>query len=190
VPHQPIGYGHGPALFDKLPACALRTLEREIPNCRAILDSVTPALKPARTAFSLPGVNETAASLVVATYGTEGDARPLAALCRGLMDAGHEALLLADEATLGSAQALGVPTTRLAGDIRGALKTDHAGVGAKKRLAVAVLPRLLSFVSPPGNRDRVIRETSQTLRVNRGLRCLAARVPARRVPSCRLNNRR
>ena len=49
----------------------------------------------------------------------------------------------------------------------------------------------LSFVSrPPGNRDRVIRETSQTLRVNRGLRCLAARVPARRVPSCRLNNRR
>ena len=70
---------------------------------------MTPALKPARTAFSLPGVNETAASSVVATYGTEGDARPLAALCRGLMDAGHEALLLADEATLGSAQALGVP---------------------------------------------------------------------------------
>ena len=28
---------------------------------------------------------------IVATYGTEGDARPFAALCRGLMDAGHEA---------------------------------------------------------------------------------------------------
>ena len=63
---------------------------------------------------------------VVATYGTEGDARPFAALCRGLMDAGHEARLLADAATLASARALGVPTTPLAGDIRGALGRDHA----------------------------------------------------------------
>ena len=58
---------------------------------------------------------------LVAAYGTEGDARPFAALCRGLMDAGHEARLCADAATLGSAEALGVPTTPLAGDIRGAL---------------------------------------------------------------------
>lgn len=71
--------------------------------------------------------------LVVATYGTEGDARPFAALCRGLMDAGHEARLLADAATLGSAQVLGVPTTALAGDIRGTLSPNHAiaGVVAK-----------------------------------------------------------
>jgi UDP:flavonoid glycosyltransferase YjiC (YdhE family) len=71
--------------------------------------------------------------IVVATYGTEGDARPFAALCRGLMDAGHEARLLADGATLGSAEALGVPTTALGGDIRGALSRDHAigGVVAK-----------------------------------------------------------
>ncbi|AKJ67572.1 glycosyl transferase [Pandoraea thiooxydans] len=70
---------------------------------------------------------------IVATYGTEGDARPFAALCRGLIDAGHEARLLADAATLGSAQALGVPTTALAGDIRGTLGADHAiaGVVAK-----------------------------------------------------------
>lgn len=67
--------------------------------------------------------------LIVATYGTEGDARPFAALCRGLMDAGHEARLLADAATLGSAQALGVPTGALAGDIRGALSSDHAIAG-------------------------------------------------------------
>ena len=33
-----------------------------MPNCRAIFDGVTPALKAARTAFSLPGVNEAAAS--------------------------------------------------------------------------------------------------------------------------------
>ncbi|MGO4612053.1 glycosyltransferase, partial [Variovorax sp. 2RAF20] len=44
---------------------------------------------------------------VVATYGTEGDTRPLAALCRALMDAGHETRLLADEATLGTARSLG-----------------------------------------------------------------------------------
>jgi hypothetical protein len=30
---------------------------------------------------------------IIATYGAEGDARPFAALCRGLMDAGHEARL-------------------------------------------------------------------------------------------------
>ena len=70
---------------------------------------------------------------IVATYGTEGDARPFAALCRGLMDAGHEARLVADAATLGSAHALGVPTTALSGDIRGALSADRAiaGVVAK-----------------------------------------------------------
>ena len=63
---------------------------------------------------------------IVATYGTEGDARPFAALCRGLIDAGHEARLLADAATLGSAHALGVPATALSGDIRGTLGVDGA----------------------------------------------------------------
>jgi UDP:flavonoid glycosyltransferase YjiC (YdhE family) len=66
---------------------------------------------------------------IVATFGTEGDARPLAALCRGLMDAGHQARLLANAATLGSAQALGVPTTALAGDIRAALASHGAVAG-------------------------------------------------------------
>ena len=66
---------------------------------------------------------------IVATYGTEGDARPFAALCRGLMDAGHGARLLADAATLGSAKALGVPATGLAGDIRGTLRSDQAVAG-------------------------------------------------------------
>jgi hypothetical protein len=70
---------------------------------------------------------------LVVTYGTEGDVRPLAVLCRGLLDAGHEARLLADAATLGSADALGVPITALSGNIRGALGADHtiAGVVAK-----------------------------------------------------------
>ena len=63
---------------------------------------------------------------LVVTYGTEGDARPLAVLCRALMDAGHEAHLLADRATLGAAAALGVPATALAGDIRGTLEPHGA----------------------------------------------------------------
>ncbi len=64
--------------------------------------------------------------LVVVTYGTEGDTRPLAALCRALIDAGHEAQLLADGATLGAAAALGVPTKALSGDIRGTLHETQA----------------------------------------------------------------
>jgi len=57
--------------------------------------------------------------LVIITYGTEGDARPLGALGRALMDAGHQVRLLGAEGTLYAAKALGVATTALAGDIRG-----------------------------------------------------------------------
>ncbi|HDR9505360.1 glycosyltransferase [Burkholderia cepacia] len=64
--------------------------------------------------------------LVIATYGTEGDTRPLAALGRALMDAGHDVRLLADAATLGSADALGVPSAPLSGDIRRAIAPDGA----------------------------------------------------------------
>ncbi|MEB2610994.1 glycosyltransferase [Burkholderia cenocepacia] len=64
--------------------------------------------------------------LVIATYGTEGDTRPLAALGRALMDAGHEVRLLADAATLGSAAALGVPSAPLSGDIRHAIAPEGA----------------------------------------------------------------
>jgi sterol 3beta-glucosyltransferase len=53
------------------------------------------------------------------TYGTEGDTRPIAALCRALIDSGHDVRLLASDATLGSAREMGVPSDALAGDIRG-----------------------------------------------------------------------
>jgi len=70
---------------------------------------------------------------VVVTYGTEGDTRPMGVLCRALMDAGHGVHLLAAAGTLGSAEALGVPTTALAGDMQGALRqetdTIHKGGG-------------------------------------------------------------
>ncbi|MBG0873853.1 glycosyltransferase family 1 protein [Burkholderia sp. 9777_1386] len=64
--------------------------------------------------------------LAIATYGTEGDTRPLAALGRALLDAGHDVRLLADAATLGSAAALGVPSAPLSGDIRRAIAPEGA----------------------------------------------------------------
>jgi sterol 3beta-glucosyltransferase len=67
---------------------------------------------------------------VVVTYGTEGDTRPLALLCRALMDSGHNAHLLADAATLGYAALLGVSTTPLTGDMRSVLQQEvKAGAG-------------------------------------------------------------
>jgi len=54
------------------------------------------------------------------TYGTEGDTRPLLALAREVVNRGHEAHLLADVAGAPRAQALGIPFTPLAGDMRAA----------------------------------------------------------------------
>jgi UDP:flavonoid glycosyltransferase YjiC (YdhE family) len=70
---------------------------------------------------------------VVLTYGTEGDARPLAFLCRSLIDAGHEAQLLADAATLAIAEALRVPCAALPGDIRGVFDQGAAISGVVKQ---------------------------------------------------------
>ncbi len=45
--------------------------------------------------------------LLALTYGTEGDTRPLAMLCHGLIGAGHTVTLLADGGTLGSCAGAG-----------------------------------------------------------------------------------
>jgi sterol 3beta-glucosyltransferase len=60
----------------------------------------------------------------VVTYGSEGDTRPLVALCRGLMEARHEVQLFAEQSTLGSARALGVPVAALAGELQSILPLD------------------------------------------------------------------
>jgi UDP:flavonoid glycosyltransferase YjiC (YdhE family) len=76
--------------------------------------------------------------LLAATYGTEGDTRPIAAVCRALIDAGHEVHLLADAGTLGSAKALSVPHAALAGDMRQELApVIAAGQGANAAAALA-----------------------------------------------------
>jgi len=71
--------------------------------------------------------------LLALTYGTEGDTRPIAVLCRALMDHGHEVSLLADAQTLGSARNLGVPHAALSGNMQEDLKTlisEGKGVNA------------------------------------------------------------
>lgn len=55
--------------------------------------------------------------LLVLTYGTEGDTRPLVMLCHGLMQAGHEVMLLAEGGTLESARVSGVLHATLEGNI-------------------------------------------------------------------------
>jgi len=78
--------------------------------------------------------------LLLITYGTEGDTRPLAALAHALMQAGHDVHLLADAATLDSARALGVPCTALAGDIRATIAAEGAMrdiTGNLSRLTIA-----------------------------------------------------
>jgi len=76
--------------------------------------------------------------LVAITYGTEGDTRPIATLCRALLDAGHEVTLLADRSTLGSARELGVPHAAFAGDIRGSLQSGIASVVDKSGVNATV----------------------------------------------------
>lgn len=56
--------------------------------------------------------------IVVLTYGTEGDTRPLVALSRALIKAGHEVSLLGETQSLGLAHRLAVPAMPLSGDIR------------------------------------------------------------------------
>ncbi len=79
----------------------------------------------------------------VVTYGTEGDTRPLVALSRGLVEAGHEVSLLAEQSTLRFARRMGIRAAALAGDIRN--MRSGAGIaelmrhgGGVRRMAEAV----------------------------------------------------
>lgn len=80
--------------------------------------------------------------LLVLTYGTEGDTRPLAALGHALRDAGHDVHLLGDARTLGSAHELGVPASALSGDIRELFSEAGAeGPGGTARALVRLTNR-------------------------------------------------
>ena len=66
--------------------------------------------------------------IVALTFGTEGDTRPMLALCRGLVDAGHDVVALAERAGRVQAAALGVPFVPLAGDMAAELHAASAGL--------------------------------------------------------------
>jgi len=65
--------------------------------------------------------------VVALTFGTEGDLRPMIALCRGLRDAGCDALLLGERSATDYAGQCGVPFVPLAGDMAQALRVAAAG---------------------------------------------------------------
>jgi sterol 3beta-glucosyltransferase len=58
---------------------------------------------------------------IVVTYGSEGDTRPIVALGRGLVDAGHDIRLFLEPSTLGSARLHAIPAEALAGDMKSTL---------------------------------------------------------------------
>ena len=59
--------------------------------------------------------------LSIVTFGSEGDTRPLAALCRGLLDHGHDLKLFAEQSTLSLPRRFGVPCEALPGDVQSTL---------------------------------------------------------------------
>ncbi len=56
--------------------------------------------------------------IVAITFGTEGDTRPMVALCRGLSKAGHETCFLTEGSGVSVAAAAGVRSIPLEGDIK------------------------------------------------------------------------
>jgi UDP:flavonoid glycosyltransferase YjiC (YdhE family) len=72
-------------------------------------------------------VNAAPLRLVALTFGTEGDSRPMIALCRGLLDAGHDVVLLSERSGRAYAAECGVPFVPLAGDMAQALQSASAG---------------------------------------------------------------
>lgn len=77
------------------------------------------------------------------TFGTEGDTRPLAALCKCLKDAGHDTCFLTEKSSASLATAAGVPAIALAGDMKSTL-TDLLSSGSKAAGASAMTEALSS----------------------------------------------
>jgi sterol 3beta-glucosyltransferase len=105
--------------------------------------------------------------LVALTYGTEGDTRPMAAVCRALMDAGHDVTLLAGAGTLGSARDLGVPHAALPGDIRGALQLGISSAVAGKNSLNATAKAMARIANE--NADAWMRQALEVAAGSEGL---------------------
>jgi sterol 3beta-glucosyltransferase len=62
---------------------------------------------------------------IVVTFGSEGDTRPIVALGRGLVDAGHDVRLFLEQSTVGSARLHAIPAEALAGDMKSTLPMSN-----------------------------------------------------------------
>ncbi len=61
------------------------------------------------------------------TYGTEGDTRPMLALARGLVAAGHSAVVVSDQALTATATRYGIEFVPLDGDLKRRMSEDELG---------------------------------------------------------------
>ena len=84
--------------------------------------------------------------IVALTFGTEGDTRPMVALCRGLLDAGHDATLLAERSGASCAATLDVPFVPLSGDMAEAMRGAAAGL-THRRADVHDVARTLAGIA-------------------------------------------
>ena len=74
----------------------------------------------------------------VVSYGSEGDTRPIAAVCRGLLDAGHDVLMFCEQSSLDVARSCGVPAEALPGDIKATLPLDDPSTELRGREIVKI----------------------------------------------------
>lgn len=84
--------------------------------------------------------------IVALTFGTEGDTRPLVALCHGLRDAGHDVVLLAERSGAAYAAECDVPFVALDGDMAAALQLAAVGF-PKGRASVRQTAQALADVA-------------------------------------------
>jgi len=75
--------------------------------------------------------------VLIVTFGTEGDVRPMAALGAALIEAGHAVRFLATADTASAAQALAIPTEILPGAVRAALGAAGTTGNANSAMALA-----------------------------------------------------
>jgi sterol 3beta-glucosyltransferase len=74
----------------------------------------------------------------VVSYGSEGDTRPIAAVCHGLRQAGHDVLMFCEQSSIEVARSCGVPAEALVGDIKATLPLDNPSAELRGRDIVKI----------------------------------------------------
>ena len=75
----------------------------------------------------------------VVAYGSEGDTRPIVALSRGLLDAGHELLMFCEQSAAATVRNHGVPSAVLAGDIKATLPIGDPASELRKSAVIKAI---------------------------------------------------